>query len=118
MMHSSRFMEITAAAKKNIKEISIEEVKAKLANVDDFYLIDVREAQEFDQGSLPCAIHLSKGILERDIEKLIPDCKAQIIVYCGGGSRSALAAENLQRMGYTNVFSMADGYRGWLQQQK
>ncbi len=114
MNHSSRFTALTEATKKTIKEISIEQVKAKLAALDNFYLIDVRETHEFDQGSLPCAIHLSKGVIERDIEKLVPDCQAEIILYCGGGSRSALAAENLQKMGYTNVLSMIGGYRGWL----
>lgn len=115
MKHSPRFMALAAATKNNIKEITIEQVKSKLVKLDNFYLIDVREANEFEQGSLPCAIHLSKGVIERDIEKLVPDCEAEIILYCGGGSRSALAAENLQKMGYTNVLSMAGGYRGWLE---
>lgn len=115
MNHSQRFVTLTEMVKQNIKEISAEQVKAKLQQLDDFYLIDVRETHEFEQGSLPCAIHLSKGIIERDIEKLVPNCEAEIVLYCGGGSRSALAAENLQRMGYSNVLSMAGGYRGWIQ---
>jgi len=115
MNHSSRFTALTETTKKFIQEISIEQVKAKLAKLDNFYLIDVREAHEFQQGSLPCAIHLSKGIIERDIEKLVPDCNAEIVLYCGGGSRSAIAAENLQKMGYTKVLSMAGGYRRWVE---
>jgi rhodanese-related sulfurtransferase len=117
MNHSSRFTALAENAKQIIKEISIDEVQAKLASLDDFYLIDVRETSEFEQGSLPCAINLSKGIIERDIEKLVTDCDKEIIVYCGGGSRSALAAENLQKMGYTKVFSMVGGYHAWLQKQ-
>jgi rhodanese-related sulfurtransferase len=115
MNHNPRFATLTDISKKSVKEITIEQVKAKLAKLDNFYFIDVREAHEFEQGSLPCAIHLSKGIIERDIEKLVFDSQAEIILYCGGGSRSALAAENLQKMGYTNVLSMAGGYRGWLE---
>lgn len=113
MQHSSGFTKITEDAKKNIKEIDLAELKNRLATQkNNFYLVDVREKEEFDNGFIPGAIHLSKGVIERDIEKTIPDRNAEIVLYCGGGSRSALAAENLQRMGYTNVFSLIGGYRG------
>ncbi len=115
MKHSSRFTTLAESARQVIKEISIAEVQTKLTNLDHFYLIDVREVAEFEQGSLPCAINLSKGIIERDIEKLVSHSDAEIVLYCGGGSRSALAAENLQKMGYSKVFSMAGGYRAWMQ---
>ncbi|MDQ2993851.1 MAG: rhodanese-like domain-containing protein [Pseudomonadota bacterium] len=111
-MHSSGFQKITDEAKKSIKEIDIAELEKLMSTSENFYLIDVREKEEYDEGSVARAIHLSKGVIERDIETTIPDKNAKIILYCGGGSRSALAAENLQRMNYTNVFSLAGGFRG------
>jgi len=111
--HSSRFLQIVNDAKGRIREVNAHDVKAKLDNQERFFLVDVREESEYAAGHLPKAIHLSKGILERDIEGVIPDLGAQIILYCGGGFRSALAAENLQRMGYETVFSMDGGFRDW-----
>ena len=110
--HASGFLKISEEAKKSIKEIDLIELQNHMATEDNFYLIDVREKEEFDRGYIDGAIHLSKGIIERDIERVIPDKNAEIVLYCGGGHRSALAAENLQRMGYTNVYSLIDGYRG------
>jgi rhodanese-related sulfurtransferase len=111
--HSSRFLRIVNDAKGRIREVNAHDVKAKLDNQERFFLVDVREESEYAAGHLPKAIHLSKGILERDIEGVIPDFGAQIILYCGGGFRSALAADNLQRMGYETVFSMDGGFRDW-----
>jgi rhodanese-related sulfurtransferase len=111
--HSPRFLKIVDEARKRIKETTVEQVKAKLDRGDSFHLIDVREESEFAKGHLPEAIHLGKGIIERDIEERIPDTKAEIVLYCGGGFRSALAADNLQKMGYANVISMDGGIRGW-----
>jgi rhodanese-related sulfurtransferase len=111
--HSPRFLQIVQEAKKHIRETTVEEVKARLDRGEKLCLVDVREESEWAKGHLPGAIHLSKGVIERDIETRLPDTKAEIILYCGGGFRSALAAENLQRMGYTNVLSMDGGFRDW-----
>jgi rhodanese-related sulfurtransferase len=113
MDHSPRFLKLCEEVVAKVKETSIDEVAERLVKKDDFHLIDVREESEFAKNHLPGARHLGKGIIERDIEKAIPDIDADIVLYCGGGFRSALAAENLQRMGYTNVKSMAGGWRGW-----
>src|SRR5215813_830749 len=111
--HSPRFLQIVDDSRKRIKETTVEQVKAKLDRGDKFHLVDVREESEFAKDHLPKSIHLGKGIIERDIEERIPDTKAEIVLYCGGGFRSALAADNLQKMGYTNVISMDGGIRGW-----
>jgi rhodanese-related sulfurtransferase len=111
--HSPRFLQIVQEAKKQIREITIEEVKIRLDRGENLCLVDVREESEWAKDHLPGAIHLGKGIIERDIESRLPDTAAEIILYCGGGFRSALAAENLQRMGYSNVLSMDGGIRGW-----
>ncbi|MCH7686811.1 MAG: sulfurtransferase [Planctomycetes bacterium] len=111
--HTSRFMQIVSDAKTRIREVTVQDVKAKLDAGETFHLVDVREASEFDKGRLPGAVHLSKGVIERDVEKLIPDPSSPIVCYCGGGFRSALAADNLQKMGYTNVISMDGGWGGW-----
>jgi rhodanese-related sulfurtransferase len=111
--HSPRFLQIVDEARKRIKETTVEQVKAKLDRGDKFHLIDVREESEFAKDHLPKAVHLGKGIIERDIEEKIPDTKAEIVLYCGGGFRSALTADNLQKMGYTNVISMDGGIRDW-----
>lgn len=111
--HAPRFLKVVEEAKKAIQETTLDEIKARLDRGEKFFLVDVREESEWAKGHLPGAMHLGKGILERDIEEKIPDTKAQIVLYCGGGFRSALAAENLQRMGYTNVLSMDGGVRGW-----
>jgi rhodanese-related sulfurtransferase len=111
--HSPRFLQLVADAKTRIRELTVEQVKAKLERGELFHLIDVREESEFARDHLPRAVHLGKGIIERDIEQRIPDTAAQIVLYCGGGFRSALAADTLQKMGYTNVYSMDGGIRGW-----
>jgi len=111
--HSPRFLRLVAEAKKEIRELTVHDVKTKLDRGDSFRLIDVREDNEWAGGHLPGAEHLSKGIIERDIENCVPDTAAEIVVYCGGGFRSALAAASLQRMGYASVFSMDGGFRGW-----
>jgi len=113
MQHSPRFLKIVADTRSRIRELQVADVRAKLERGESFHLIDVREESEFALGRLPGAIHLSKGVIERDIETRIPQLDAEIVLYCGGGFRSALAAENLQRMGYTNVWSMDGGFRGW-----
>ncbi len=113
MQHSPRFLRIVNDAKSRIREIGIDDVKQKLDDGDKFLLVDVREESEFAKGHLPGAIPLGKGIIERDIETRIPDVDAPIVLYCGGGFRSAIAADNLQKMGYTNVLSMDGGVRGW-----
>lgn len=119
MKHSPAFLALVAEAKQRIKEISVEEVAAKRAPVGmkKTYLIDVREESEWQQGHLPGATHLSKGVIERDIEVRVPDKHAEIILYCGGGFRSALAADNLQKMGYEHVWSMAGGWRAWMEER-
>jgi rhodanese-related sulfurtransferase len=91
----------------------VDEVKKRLDRGDKFMLVDVREESEYAKDHLPGAIHLGKGVIERDIEARVPDLKAEMVLYCGGGFRSALAADNLQKMGYTNVISMDGGVRGW-----
>lgn len=113
--HSAGFLQLVQDAKKRVQETDVATIAARRARGDDFHLVDVREESEWSRGRLPGAIHLSKGIIERDIEKRIPDHDAPIVLYCGGGFRSALAADNLQRMGYTNVISMDGGYSGWLE---
>jgi rhodanese-related sulfurtransferase len=113
MLHSPRFLQLVQDAKKHVKELTVDDVKAMLDRGARFHLVDVREESEWARDHLPGAVHLGKGIIERDVEQRFPDPAAEIILYCGGGFRSALAAENLQRMGYTNVLSMDGGIRGW-----
>ncbi|MCW5967932.1 MAG: hypothetical protein KIT57_05425 [Blastocatellales bacterium] len=113
MKHSAGFDQLCAEARGRIREISIEEVKAKLDAGEKFHFIDVREDHEWAKDRAAGAEHLGRGIIERDIEARIPDHDAEIVLYCGGGYRSALAADNLQRMGYRNVLSMASGIRAW-----
>jgi rhodanese-related sulfurtransferase len=96
-----------------VREVTIDDVKPRLDRHDAFHLVDVREESEFAAGHLPGAAHLGKGIIERDVEAAIPDPTAEIVLYCGGGFRSALAADNLQKMGYQNVWSMDGGIRAW-----
>ena len=111
--HAERFLSLVNDAKTRIRETNIATVHERLERDDQFHLVDVREESEFAAGHLPRALHLAKGIIERDIERSIPDTAAPIVLYCGGGFRSALAADNLQKMGYTNVESMDGGFRGW-----
>ncbi|MBT3880327.1 MAG: sulfurtransferase [Candidatus Scalindua sp.] len=112
--HSSKFLTIVNDAKRKISETNVEEVKTKLDRGDKFNLVDVREESEWKKGHITNAIYIGKGVIERDIEKKIENTEAEIILYCGGGFRSALAADNLQRMGYGKVSSMDGGYSGWV----
>ena len=113
MHHGPRFLKIVEDAKSHIKETTVKEVKERLDRGDQFTLIDVREESEFAKDHLPGAIHLGKGIIERDIEARVPDLNTTLVLYCGGGFRSAIAADNLQKMGYRNVLSMDGGIRLW-----
>jgi rhodanese-related sulfurtransferase len=117
MKHSPGFLSAVQKAKENIRELSIDEVVAKQDNGDAFHFVDVREDDEFRAGHAAAAVHIGKGVIERDIETKIPGKSEPIILYCGGGFRSALATESLQRMGYTNVCSMDGGYHGWLEKR-
>ena len=111
--HSARFLQIVEDAKTRVREVSIDDIKARLDRGDKFVLVDVRDESEYAKDHLPAAIHLGKGIIERDIEERVPELNTPLVLYCGGGYRSALAADNLQKMGYTNVLSMDGGIRGW-----
>ena len=111
--HPPRFLKIVDDARSRVRETNVDEVKKRLDRGDKFMLVDVREESEYAKDHLPGAIHLGKGVIERDIEARVPDLKAEMVLYCGGGFRSALAADNLQKMGYTNVISMDGGVRGW-----
>jgi len=113
MKHSPGFLRLVDDAKQRIREVTVDDVRRRLDTGTPFHLIDVREESEWANGHLSRAQHLSKGIIERDIETAIPAHDAPIVVYCGGGFRSALVADNLQKMGYTNVLSMDGGWRGW-----
>ena len=113
MQHSEGFLKIVQDANSRVKQIDYREIKKRLDAGEKFILVDTREDLEWAKGHVPGAIHLGKGIIERDIEKTIPDHSAPVVLYCGGGFRSALAADNLQKMGYTNVISMDGGWRGW-----
>jgi rhodanese-related sulfurtransferase len=114
MAHAERFLVLVNDAKKRIKETNVADTKRRMDAGEKIVLVDVREESEWAQGHLPGAIHLGKGIIERDIEQRVPDTKAKIVLYCGGGFRSALTADNLQKMGYTNVESMDGGWKGWI----
>jgi len=111
--HSPRFLKIVDDSRQAVRECTVDDVKRRQDKGETFHLIDVREDREWANGHLPGAIHLGKGVIERDIEGTIPDVAEEIVLYCGGGYRSALAAEALQKMGYTNVISMDGGIRGW-----
>jgi len=111
--HSPRFLRIVDDARNRIKETTVDDVKTKLDRHEKFLLVDVREESEYAKDHLPGAVHLGKGVIERDIEERVPDLAAPMILYCGGGYRSALAADNLQKMGYTQVISMDGGIRVW-----
>lgn len=112
--HSTAFVAIVNDAKSRIREITIEDFRRRRAAGEPLQLVDVREDHEWEKGHLPEAVHLGRGILERDAEQRFPDKAATLVLQCGGGFRSALAADNLQKMGYTNVWSLAGGYRGWV----
>jgi rhodanese-related sulfurtransferase len=111
--HNPGFVKIVADARSRVRECTAEDVKRWRDDGEKFLLVDVREESEFAAGHLPGAVHLSKGVIERDVETKAPDPSASLVLYCGGGYRSALAADNLQKMGYTNVVSMDGGWRVW-----
>jgi rhodanese-related sulfurtransferase len=111
--HPPRFLKIVDDAKTRVRETNVDEVKKRMDRGDKFILVDVREESEYAKDHLPGAIHLGKGVIELDIEARVPELNAEMILYCGGGFRSALAADNVQKMGYTNVISMDGGIRGW-----
>lgn len=113
--HSPEFLKLVNLAKKRIKEISPQELRGKMKRQESFYLIDVREDNEWVSGHIPSAIHMSKGIIERDIEKNIPDKETAIVVYCSGGFRCALVADSLKDMGYKKVLSLDTGSQGWIE---
>ncbi|MGC1685348.1 MAG: rhodanese-like domain-containing protein [Candidatus Acidiferrales bacterium] len=113
MQHAEKFLKLVQDAKAHVKESDYREIKKRLDAGEKLILVDTREDSEWANGHIPGAIHLSKGVIERDIEKTIPALDAPIVLYCGGGFRSALAADNLQKMGYKNVISMDGGWRGW-----
>ena len=113
MKHSKAFEQLCDDARSRVNEIGVEEVKRRLDAGESFHFIDVREDHEWEKDRAAGAEHLGRGIIERDIEARIPDREAEIVLYCGGGYRSALAADNLQKMGYRNVRSMAGGIRAW-----
>jgi rhodanese-related sulfurtransferase len=113
--HSPGFLKIVQDAKTRIRECTIADVKRRIDAGEKFLLVDVREESEFAAGHAPGAVHMSKGVIERDIETKVPDKATPLVLYCGGGFRSALATDNLQKMGYTNVISMDGGWRGWTQ---
>ena len=111
--HPEGFLKLVKEAKTRIKEEDFRDIKKKFDAGEPMTIIDTREDNEWARGHIPNAVHLGKGVIERDIEKAIPDKDATLVLYCGGGYRSALAADNLQKMGYRNVISMDGGWRGW-----
>jgi rhodanese-related sulfurtransferase len=114
MAHAPQFLKLVNEAKKKIKETNVPDVKRRIDAGEKLLLVDVREDSEWANGHLPGAVHLGKGVIERDIEQRVPDPNTKLILYCGGGFRSALVADNLQKMGYHNVESMDGGWKGWL----
>jgi len=113
MKHSEGFLKVVDDAKSRVREVSAADTQQRMRDNSEVKLIDVREDKEWEAAHAAGAIHLGKGIIERDIETTVPDKNTELILYCGGGYRSALAADSLQRMDYTNVFSMAGGWRAW-----
>jgi len=113
MEHPPKFLAICEDARTRIEETDVETVKARMERGENLLLVDTREDREWAKGHLPGAIHIGKGVIERDIEAKVPDTDREIILYCGGGYRSALAADNLKKMGYTKAISMDGGYRSW-----
>jgi len=110
--HSPGFLKIVDDAKSRVREVNVDEARGKLES-GKAKLIDVREDNEWEAGHARGAEHMGRGVIERDIEQRVPDKNAELVLYCGGGFRSALATDNLQKMGYTNVWSMAGGWRAW-----
>ena len=115
MSHSPGFLAIVNDAKTRIREVTVDDVQRSRDAKEPLHLVDVREDSEWGAGHAAGSIHLGKGVIERDVEKTVPDKQAKIVLYCGGGFRSALAADTLQKMGYRNVFSLAGGWRAWTQ---
>ena len=115
MARAPQFLKLVNEAKKKIKETNVADVKRRADKGEKILLVDVREDNEWAKGHLPGAIHMGKGVIERDIEQRVPDANAKVILYCGGGFRSALVADNLQKMGYSNVESMDGGWKAWLE---
>jgi len=113
MKHSEGFLRLVHDAKSRIREVTVADTQKRIGENRDAKLIDVREDNEWQAAHAAGAIHLGKGIIERDIEAMVPDKATELILYCGGGYRSALAADVLQKMGYTNVYSMAGGWKAW-----
>jgi len=111
--HSPQFLAVVNDARARIQECTLADVLARRERGEEFLLVDVREESEFAAGAIPGAVHIGKGVLERDIESKVPDPTMPMVLYCGGGYRSALAADMLQKMGYSNVISMDGGYRAW-----
>jgi len=114
MKHSPQFLKLVNESKARVKETNVADVKRRMDGGEKFLLVDVREDSEWANGHLPGAVHMGRGIIERDIETSVPDTSTKMILYCGGGFRSALVADNLQKMGYTNVESMDGGWRDWV----
>jgi rhodanese-related sulfurtransferase len=115
MAHAPKFLALVNETKKRVRETNVADVKRRLDAGEKLVLVDVREESEWGRGHLPGAVHLGKGIIERDIEQRVPDTSTKLVLYCGGGFRSALSADNLQKMGYSNVESMDGGWKGWLE---
>ena len=111
--HSPRFLSIVNDAKTRVRECTVADVKQRLDAGETLNIVDVREESEYAAGHVPGAVHLGKGVIERDVEAKFPAPDAELVLYCGGGFRSVLAADNLQKMGYRNVISMDGGWRGW-----
>lgn len=115
MQHSPGFLKLVEDAKSRVRELSIPDYLDWRDSGKQHILIDTREESEWNAGRIPGAIHICKGVIERDIERIVPDHAATLVLYCGGGYRSALAADNLQKMGYTSVLSLAGGWRDWVE---
>jgi len=113
MQHSPQFLRLVNDAKTRVKETNVADVERRMDSGETFLLVDVREDNEWARGHLPGAVHMGRGVIERDVETSVPETGTKMILYCGGGFRSALVADNLQKMGYTNVESMDGGWRGW-----
>jgi len=113
MVHSPQFLKLVQDAKQRVKETTVPDMKRRMDAGENLILVDVREDNEWAKGHLPGAVHMGRGIIERDIEQKVPDTATKLVLYCGGGFRSALVADNLQKMGYTNVISLDGGWRAW-----
>ncbi|MFI5094239.1 MAG: rhodanese-like domain-containing protein [Candidatus Acidiferrum sp.] len=113
MVHAPQFLKLVQETRPRVKETNVPDVKRRMDAGEKMLLVDVREDHEWVKGHLPGAVHMGRGVIERDIEQKVPDTNAKLVLYCGGGYRSVLVADNLQKMGYTNVESMDGGWRGW-----